>query len=455
MMDYGKYTLEDRAIADFRDGLKPVQRRILWAMHKLGLTHNAGVLKAARIVGDTMGKFHPHGDSAIYGAAVTMANLSTPLIDGKGNWGSLTDGPAAMRYTEGRLTKYADKGLFHPDYVPTLEEMPTYDGKAVEPVVLPSLVPNILVNGTFGIAMGGTAHIPSYELKGLITLVQRLLDDEPVGVAECVKHLKFRYKYGGEAILDKEGLADLRAFYEQGTGGVWFSSPHHVNQHQLSLTFTGFAPNLNIGKVVAKVRELSYVASVDDETSLETGPRYTVFLKKTAASRFVTLSQEVVSYFDSKLDFRVNIVSRSFDASTGKMRARFRRTSIPKLLKNWVAWRLKQERRSLRYLIRVLDKKIRDLELRLLASLNKDTVLKSLDDEEPANYLVKHLEGITLEEADQILGFKILQLHRWNIEDLEARINNLNKQRDDLRYHLKDPRPKMVEDLREFAKVTV
>ena len=175
MAKYGAYVLEDRAIPDFRDGLKPVQRRILWSMANLGLVHNKGFSKSARTVGDVIGKYHPHGDSACYGALVSMTHFAEPFVDGQGNFGDLLYPPAAARYTEARLTRYSCENFFDRAYIPVIDDVATYDGANIEPVVLPSLLPNLLLNGVFGIGVAATCSISAFERDGVLTLTKRAL----------------------------------------------------------------------------------------------------------------------------------------------------------------------------------------------------------------------------------------------------------------------------------------
>ena len=184
-IDYAMSVIAARALPDVRDGLKPVQRRVLYAMKQLGNTPDKPHRKCARIVGDTMGKFHPHGDSSIYGALVNMAqewSTRYPLVDGHGNFGSEDgDGPAAMRYTEARLSKISMEMIADIDKN-TVDMIPNFDGEEVEPVVLPSRYPNLLANGTTGIAVGMATNIPPHNLGEITDAVVKIIDDK---VADC------------------------------------------------------------------------------------------------------------------------------------------------------------------------------------------------------------------------------------------------------------------------------
>src|ERR1700730_8657340 len=193
--DYGISVLEDRAIPDFRDGQNPVNRRALWATHKIGLHSSAKIAKAALVVGETLGKYHPHGDVSLYKAIVGMTNtnIATGLIEGSGNWGSLSEPSAAsMRYTEMRLSKFSDNVLFNKFYMPVVELCPNYDGSLQEPIILPALLPIAILNGRFGIAPGATANIPIMEYSSIIESLSKIYSGEKITAKLLYKTLKFR-----------------------------------------------------------------------------------------------------------------------------------------------------------------------------------------------------------------------------------------------------------------------
>ena len=191
-LDYAMSVIVSRALPDVRDGLKPVHRRILWGAHESGFTANKPYRKSARIVGDVMGKYHPHGDSSIYDALARMTqdwSLRLPLIDGQGNFGSMDpDAPAAMRYTEARLARSAEALLADIDK-DTVDFLPNYDGSEHEPAVLPARYPNLLVNGAGGIAVGMATNIPPHNLGEVIDAVRAWLDDPMISVEGLMAHL--------------------------------------------------------------------------------------------------------------------------------------------------------------------------------------------------------------------------------------------------------------------------
>src|SRR5947199_792717 len=192
-LDYAMSVIVARALPDVRDGLKPVHRRVLYGMHEAGMQPNRPYKKSARIVGDVMGSYHPHGDSAIYDTLVRLAqpfSMRYPLVDGQGNFGSLDGDPAAaMRYTECRLARISDEMLSEIEQT-TVHFRPNYDGTKTEPVVLPARLPNLLVNGTTGIAVGTATNIPPHNVAEVCTALVKLLDNEDMGNAQLCRYIK-------------------------------------------------------------------------------------------------------------------------------------------------------------------------------------------------------------------------------------------------------------------------
>ncbi|MEO1321310.1 MAG: DNA gyrase subunit A, partial [Pseudomonadota bacterium] len=221
-LDYSMYVILDRALPHIGDGLKPVQRRIIYAMNELSLGANAKPKKSARTVGDVIGKFHPHGDSACYEAMVLMAqdfSYRYPIIDGQGNWGSPDDPKsfAAMRYTEAKLRPYA-ASLLSELGMGTVDWQPNFDGAFKEPVTLPARLPNLLLNGTQGIAVGMSTDVPPHNLREVASALIHLLDKPKATVADLQKHIKGPdFPTGGELISP---AADVRAIYETGNGSL-------------------------------------------------------------------------------------------------------------------------------------------------------------------------------------------------------------------------------------------
>src|ERR1700749_2417063 len=227
-LDYAMSVIVGRALPDVRDGLKPVHRRPLFSMNENGLQPNRPFVKAARIVGDVMGKYHPHGDSAIYDTLVRMAqdfSLRYPLVDGQGNFGSIDDDPAAaMRYTEARLAPIAREMLRDLD-ADTVDFQPNYDGQNQEPVVLPARFPNLLVNGSSGIAVGMATNIPPHNLRETIAATIAYTDDPSIDVDGLMRHIKGPDFPTSGTILGRDGIRDA---YATGRGRVRVQAKAHI-----------------------------------------------------------------------------------------------------------------------------------------------------------------------------------------------------------------------------------
>ncbi|MDH4346915.1 MAG: DNA gyrase subunit A, partial [Thermoleophilia bacterium] len=229
-LDYAMSVIVGRALPDVRDGLKPVHRRVLFGMHEAGMQPNRPYVKSARVVGDVMGKYHPHTDTAIYDTLVRMAqsfSLRYPLVDGQGNFGSVDDDPAAaMRYTECRLTRLATELLRDID-ADTVDFVPNYDESRREPSVVPSRFPNLLVNGSAGIAVGMATNLPPHQLGEAIDAVVRLIDKPDASVDDLMKHLKGPDFPTGALIVGRSGIRDA---YRTGRGRIVMRARAHVEE---------------------------------------------------------------------------------------------------------------------------------------------------------------------------------------------------------------------------------
>ena len=259
-LDYAMSVIVGRALPDVRDGLKPVHRRVLFAMNENGLQPNRPYAKSARIVGEVMGKYHPHGDSAIYDTLVRMAqdfSMRDPLVDGQGNFGSIDDDPAAaMRYTEARLAPIAREMLRDLD-ADTVDFQPNYDGQNNEPTVLPARFPNLLVNGSSGIAVGMATNIPPHNLRETIAATIAYIDNPDIDTAGLMQHIKGPDFPTGGMIL---GLTGIRDAYETGRGRVRVRAQAHIEP-------------LSQGKEAIVVTELPYMVKKGGDGGLITQDR--------------------------------------------------------------------------------------------------------------------------------------------------------------------------------------
>jgi len=293
-LDYSMSVIVGRALPDARDGLKPVHRRILYAMNELNLTSRAAYKKSARIVGDVIGKYHPHGDTAVYDALVRMAqdfSMRAPLIDGQGNFGSIDgDNAAAMRYTEARMTRIAEELLRDIDK-DTVDFIPNYDDSLKEPDVLPSRIPNLLLNGSSGIAVGMATNIPPHRLDELIDGLLAYLDNPKISVEELITHIQGPDFPTGGIIFGKKGIIDA---YTTGRGRIKVRAKTHIEQNKnkevIVIDELPFQVNKsrlieNIAQLV-KDKQIDGISEIRDESDRE-GIRVVIELKKDAMSDII------------------------------------------------------------------------------------------------------------------------------------------------------------------------
>ncbi len=293
-LDYSMSVIIGRALPDARDGLKPVHRRILYAMHELGVTSRAAYKKSARIVGDVIGKYHPHGDTAVYDALVRMAqefSMRIPLVDGQGNFGSIDgDNPAAMRYTEARMTRLAEE-LLRDIEKDTVDFIPNYDDTMQEPDVLPSRVPNLLLNGSNGIAVGMATNIPPHRLDELIDALLVMIDDPSAELDDLMEHIKGPDFPTGGIIFGRKGILDA---YRTGRGRIKVRAKTHIEKkgHREVIVIDELPYQVNKSKLIeniaqlAKEKTIEGISEVRDESDRE-GIRVVIELKKDTMSEIV------------------------------------------------------------------------------------------------------------------------------------------------------------------------
>jgi DNA gyrase subunit A len=322
-LDYAMSVIVGRALPDVRDGLKPVHRRVLYAMHDAGLQPNRGYVKCASIVGDVMGKFHPHGDSAIYDTLVRMAQdfaMRYPLVDGQGNFGSMDNDPAAaMRYTEARLQKIATEMLRDID-ADTVDFGPNYDERRLEPLVLPARYPNLLVNGSAGIAVGMATNIPPHNLREAIDAVIAYMDDPTIDTAGLMKYIKGPDFPTGGIIVGRSGIRDA---YETGRGRVVIRARAHVEplrQGKEAIIVTempyqvtkgdGRGEGAGLIKKIAEVvndKKIPEISDLRDESSDKGGVRIVIELKRDAIPKVVL--NKLYKHTSMQTTFGVNAVA--------------------------------------------------------------------------------------------------------------------------------------------------
>ena len=369
-LDYSMYVILDRALPQLADGLKPVQRRIIYAMSELGLAAGSKHKKSARTVGDVIGKFHPHGDSACYEALVHMAqdfSYRYPIVDGQGNFGS-TDDPksfAAMRYTESKLRPYAETLLAELDQG-TVEWTPNFDGTMEEPTLLPARLPNVLLNGATGIAVGMATDIPPHNLKEIASACIRLLDDPEASLKDLLKLVQGPdLPTGGEIVTPK---ADLRAIYETGNGTFRARAIYEVGDGEIVVTALPYqVSGSKIQEQVAaqiRAKKLPMVENVRDESDHEEPVRIVLELR----SNRVDAEQVMTHLFattDLERTYRVNLNVIALDG-------RPRVLGLRDLLVQWLSYRTSTVTRRLEHRLGKVNARLHILDSLLIAYLNLD-----------------------------------------------------------------------------------
>ncbi len=416
-LDYSMYVILDRALPQLADGLKPVQRRIIFAMSELGLAAGAKHKKSARTVGDVIGKYHPHGDSACYEAMVLMAqdfSYRYPIVDGQGNWGS-TDDPksfAAMRYTESRLRPYAHVLLSELGQG-TADWQPNFDGTLDEPTLLPARLPNVLLNGTQGIAVGMATDIPPHNLREVTAACIHLLDDPDASPAELCKHvLGPDFPTGAEIVTPK---SELRAMYKTGNGSFRARAVFEMEDGEVVVTALPY--QVSGSKVLEQIagqmraKKLPMVEDLRDESDHEHPTRLVI----TPRSNRVDIEQLMAHLFattDLERSYRVNINVIALDG-------RPRVLGLRDLLAEWLSYRKETVKRRLRYRLEKVTARLHILDGLLIAFLNLDEVIRIVRrEDEPKPVLMKRFKLSDL-QAEAILETKLRHLAK--LEEMKIR----------------------------------
>ncbi|OBP16354.1 DNA topoisomerase IV subunit A [Rheinheimera sp. SA_1] len=429
-LNYSMYVIMDRALPYIGDGLKPVQRRIIYAMSELGLSHLAKFKKSARTVGDVLGKFHPHGDSACYEAMVLMAqpfSYRYPLVDGQGNWGAPDDPKsfAAMRYTEAKLSKFSELLLSELGQG-TVDWLPNFDGTLEEPRTLPARLPHILLNGITGIAVGMATDIPPHNVREIAAAACHLLDNPASSVNDLLQYVQGPdYPTDAEIITPKH---ELQSIYETGRGSVRMRAIY--TQEDGDIIITALPHQTSGSKVLEQIaaqmnaKKLPMVSDLRDESDHES-PTRIVIVPRSNRIDVEQLMQHLFATTDLEKSYRVNLNILGLDQ-------RPRVKNLLEILSEWLMFRRDTVRRRLQYrLDKVLDR-IHVLEGLLIAFLNIDEVIRIIrQHDEPKPVLIAHF-GITERQAEAILELKLRHLAKLEEMKIRGELDELSKERDKL-----------------------
>src|SRR5271155_4877051 len=417
-LDYSMYVILDRALPHLGDGLKPVQRRITYAMSELGLAAGAKHKKSARTVGDVIGKFHPHGDSACYEAMVHMAqdfSYRYPIVDGQGNWGSQDDPKsfAAMRYTESKLTKYADVLLGELAHG-TVDWQPNFDGSMEEPVILPSRLPNLLLNGTQGIAVGMATDIPPHNLREVAAACLHLLDEPEAATRALFKHIRGPDLPTGAEIISAR--YELLAFYDTGNGSYRARATYDIDEDG-NIIIGALPYQVSGSRVLEQIAEqmrqkkLPMIEDLRDESDHENPTRLVIEPRSNRVDA-VQLMAHLFATTDLERSYRVNLNVIALDG-------RPRVLGLKALLTEWLEFRRQTVRRRLSTRLDKVSRRLHILDGMLVAYLNLDEVIRIIRrEDEPRPVLMKRFK-LSEEQADAILDTRLRHLAK--LEELKIR----------------------------------
>jgi topoisomerase-4 subunit A len=433
-LDYSMYVILDRALPALSDGLKPVQRRIIYAMSELGLSSGQKHKKSARTVGDVIGKFHPHGDSACYEAMVLMAqdfSYRYPIVDGQGNWGSPDDPKsfAAMRYTESKLTRYAEV-LLSELSDGTVDWQPNFDGTLEEPAFLPARLPNVLLNGTQGIAVGMSTDIPPHNLREIAQACIHLLDEPEAQTRSLMKYVRGPdLPTGGEIVSPK---SDLLEIYNTGNGSFKARAVYKEEDDTIVISELPYQVSGNkiIEQIAAQMREkkLPMVEDIRDESDHEERIRIVIEPKKRAD--VAQLMAHLFATTDLERNYRVNINVITLEGKPKVM-------GLRDLLNEWLAFRTTTVTRRLQFRLDKVAARLHILDGLLAAYLNLDEVIRIIRrEDEPKPVLMKRFK-LTEIQAEAILETKLRHLAKLEEMKIRDEQKKLAEEREELEGILK------------------
>ena len=426
-LNYSMYVILDRALPHIGDGLKPVQRRIVYAMSQLGLASTAKFKKSARTVGDVLGKFHPHGDTACYEAMVLLAqpfSLRYPLVDGQGNWGDPNDPKsfAAMRYTESRLSKYADIFLQEVDQG-TSDWVPNFDGTLKEPRLLPARLPNILLNGSTGIAVGMATSILPHNLREVSKALIHLIDNENTNLDQICKFIK-----GPDFPTEAEIItpfSEIKEMYRTGNGRIKMRAKFHVEDSEL--VFTALPHHASTEKIYEQIasqmeaKKLPMVSDIRDESDHE-DPTRLVVIPRSNRVDLNALTDHLFATTDLEKSY-------SFNMNMIGINGRPQVKNLLEVLTEWLEYRAETVRKKLNFRLEKILDRLHILEGFLIAFLNMDEVIKIIrKSEHPRKDLIKAFPLSEL-QAIAILEIRLRQLARLEEIKIQSEQKDLNSQR--------------------------
>ncbi|MEN8211210.1 MAG: DNA topoisomerase IV subunit A [Thermodesulfobacteriota bacterium] len=426
-LNYSMYVILDRALPHIGDGLKPVQRRIIYSMSQLGLSSTAKFKKSARTVGDVLGKFHPHGDSACYEAMVLLAqpfSLRYPLVEGQGNWGDPNDPKsfAAMRYTESRLSKYAQIFLSELNEG-TVDWVPNFDGTLDEPVILPARLPNILLNGSAGIAVGMATNILPHNLREVAKALIHLIDNDDADINQICKFIKGPdFPTGAEIITPAR---EIKENYKKGRGKIKMRAKFHIEDNEI--IYTALPHHASTEKIHEQIisqmdaKKLPMVSDIRDESDHEDPTRLVVTPRSNRVD-LTALTDHLFATTDLERSYSLNM---NVIGINGKPKVK----NLLEFLTEWLEFRADTIRKKLNFRLEKISDRLHILQGLLIAFLNIDEVIKIIrTSDKPKKKLMKAF-SLTDIQAAAILEIRLRQLARLEEIKIKAELKELESQK--------------------------
>ncbi|MDC0985029.1 DNA topoisomerase IV subunit A [Gammaproteobacteria bacterium] len=434
-LNYSMYVILDRALPSLLDGLKPVQRRIIYAMSELGLKYSTKYKKSARTVGDVLGKFHPHGDTACYEAMVIMAQsfaYNMPLIDGQGNWGTQDDPKsfAAMRYTESKLTKYSEL-LLHDLKNGTSDWIPNFDGTLDEPKFLPSQVPNILINGSSGIAVGMSTDIPPHNLGEIILAVQHVINNPKCTIKELMEFIPAPDYPTGAHLLHDE--SDIDAIYNEGTGNIKLRAEY--NHHGKSIEIISLPYQASTTKIIEQIqsqiieKKIGFINTIEDQSDEKNPVKIIMKIKGNSHSPTEVMNH---LYFTTDLErnYRVNL---NMISANGKPRV----MNLKEILSEWVSFRVDTYRRKLNYENNQILERLHILEGFLIVYKHLDKIIEILRNEDNPKPKIIKIGKFSEKQYESIINMRLRNIAKLEEDKIKDEYENLKKRNKEINSILK------------------
>lgn len=458
MRIYGMASVLRRSLPDYRDGLIPARRRILYAMHEEGNDHTHRMVKSAQPVGNTLSRYHPYGDTAVYGSVQQMVNGSTPLLEGIGNWGTQMSGAAHYRLTSVRLAKFADEAFFSERYMPLVPMVPNYDGTRQEPLYLPALLPTLLINGLEGgVAVGVQSFVPGCTKDSVKQVVEAWMSGQEITPKYLFETLKFNLdRFGCELFVpDQESMDSLVAFYQTGSGKALLIPKYEVDRNNHTISILGHAPLISPATVMEMIREdhkrFSWVLDIHDRTDKNTaGPMRMdfVFRRPDTAEQFQVWCNRIVNQFSWRMSLGLNLVERSVDEH-GNEAARFRRFTLMEFINAWCEWRVQLERDALERERTLLQQEANTLALRMAVARDPAAFMKALSapDEKAA---LCELYGINTKQAEWLLGQRLQTIASSGVASYHGKLARVHQRLALNRVDNEDPRARICREMQDL-----